>query len=510
MTKTNQIRLALLSATALFTATSANAQVADSWEINGEVIVSAANTGATTTLDPVTPAAVLGIEEAAIADGFRNSISGSTVGASASSAFTSVNNSGTGGDTILAINGGVTVAAGNVSAVTNTNDVVTSATISAGSANSISLAAVGSSASVSASTTTTSVGGADTSELEFGYTAGLLTISSGDAEGAVEVEGGSTIGGNDAAVVLTLDTGFNAPLIEGGFGNSISVAGVGSSASASFNATVSGASDITVAGFTLNEGAVISAANSENGTVNVGLSDAGFVTPAISEGNANSISAAAVGSSASFSLASSTYDSGLITEFNATVEGDIQVDSFNSGAVALSGDGADATAQTVINEASIGVGNGNSISASAVGASGSVSYANTVFSGENGALGGAVTINGAITVLSTNVADISNTTDLTTGGLIEGGSRNSISIAGVGSSASQALSVTDFAGVAATGVASTINGDITLTSLNTGAIAVSGGLQLPAIDGGFSNSISAAAVGASASQSVSRTVLLQQ
>lgn len=508
MTKTNQLRLALLSATALFTATTANAQVADSWTVDGEVIVTATNTSDTTTLDPVTPGVVLGVEAAAIADGFRNSISGSAVGASASSAFTSVNNSGTGGEATLLLQG-VTVSAGNQSAVLNTNDIIESATISAGGANSISLAAVGSSASVSGTTTVTSVGGGDTSELAFTYGAGDLIVSSGDGlDGSVEVEQGSTIGGNDATVTLTLATGFNAPTIEAGFGNSISVAGVGSSSSASFSATVGAGSDLEGATFTVASG-TISATNSENGAVGVGLGDAGIAAPTIGDtGNANSISAAAVGSSASFSLASGTYDGGIITDFTTEI-GDLQVDSYNAGAVTLSADGADPAAATVINEASIGVGNSNSISASAVGASGSVSYSNTIFSGDGGAAGGAVGI-GAIVVNSTNVATVDNATDLTTSGALAGGSRNSISIAGVGASASQSVSITDNAGAGVTAVATTIGGDITLTSLNTGVVTVSGGLQLPEIAGGFSNSVSAAAVGASASQSVSRTVLLQQ
>ena len=109
---------------------------------------------------------------------------------------------------------------------------------------------------------------------------------------------------------------------------------------------------------------------------------------------------------------------------------------------------------------------------------------------------------------STNNGTISNGTDLANAGSIDGGSRNSISIAGIGASASQSFSVTSYAGDAAiTGVGSTAEGGITLAAFNTGVVGVSGGLSNPSIADGFSNSISAAAVGASASQSVTRTLV---
>gem|GEM_PF-2345873 len=502
MTKIHKTKLALLSATAFFTATAAHAQVADTWTINDDVIVSSANTAAVT-LDPVN----LGNGSPAISDpliggGFKNTISSSAVGASASSSFSSLNNSGVGGDATVVFNGGITVAAGNGAAVTQTNDVLTGAAVSGGSANSISLAAVGSSASVSGTTTVSDVGGAATADETFSYTAGSIVVSSGAADGAVETDQGTTVGGNDAAVSLLLDTsGFTAPSIAGGSNNSISVAGVGSSASASFTATVGGdGSELTSYDVTVAD-ATISSANSALGEVKVGLSDGGMSTPLIEGGNGNAISAAAVGSAASFSLASGTFGGAIITEYNATV-GELAVDSFNDGAVTLSTDGTDSAVK--IDTASV-VGLGNSISASAVGSSGSVSYANTVFDAGNGAAGGAVAFD-AITVNSTNNGAIGNYAELTTSATIEEGSKNSISIAGVGASASQALSVTDYSALGVTGVATT-TGAITLTAFNTGAVSVAGGMTSPVITDGFSNSISAAAVGASASQSVARTLV---
>jgi len=506
VTKIHKTKLVLLSATAFFAATSAHAQVADTWTITGDVTVSATNSADTTTLDPVTPGAVAGIDTSLISAGYRNSISASAVGSSASSSFTSVNNSGVGSAAALVVDGTVNIAAGNGSIVLNNNDVLGSAIIADGSANSISLAAVGSSASVSGSATLSDVGGAATAGETYSYTSGALAVSSGSAAGDVEVDQGSLTGGNDNTVSLILATGFNAPAVTQGFGNSVSVTGVGSSSSASFSATVGGdGSSLDTFDLTLADGAAISAANSDNGNVSVGLTDAGFVSPQVNGGNGNSISAAALGSSASFSLNSSTYGGGVIGEFNATV-GDLTVDSTNgANLVNLSSDGA-AGSPTLMAEAVLaGAGNGNSISASAVGSSASVAYSNNVYDTGAGTAAGSVSF-AAITVNSTNNGSIGNTVDLGTSGAIDGGSRNSISIAGVGASASQTFSVTDYSGAGLTGVGSSSQA-ITLTALNTGAVGVSGGLSNASIADGFSNSISAAAVGASASQSVTRTLV---
>ena len=526
MTKIHKTKLALLGATAFLTATTAQAQVADSWNITGAVEVTATNTNEDgVTLDPIDLGATTGTDGAEITNGFRNSISASAVGSSASSSFTSVNNSGIGGDATILFGtdvapGGVTVVSGNLAPVLNNNDFATGVTIVAGEANSISLAAVGSSASVSGSTTLSDVvttadalGGAIDGGETYSYSAGDVAVSSGSGtakfNGTANGEKLADTGGNGASVTMTLATGVNTPAIQEGSGNSISVAGVGSSASASFSATVGGADNILdLASFTTASGTV-TATNSYDGVVQVNLG-AGLVTPTIGEtagGNANSISAAAVGSSASFSVASSTFGGGVITEFDAAL-GDVSVTSFNGeNSVTLAN--ADGDDQTAITEATIqNLGNGNSISASAVGSSGSVSYSNTVNSVGGGTSPAADTSTvafGAIDVTSTNRGTINNYTSLDQGS-IDGGSRNSISIAGVGASASQSLSVTDYTGAGATSVASSAT-DITLIASNVGAVSVSGGLVSASIADGFSNSISAAAVGASASQSVSRTVV---
>lgn len=502
------IKRALLSATAFLAATSANAQVADTWSIAGDVTVSALNSGAVLN-DPVNGGTVAGIEGAEITAGYKNSISGATVGASASSSFTTVNNSGVGGDAILEFAGAVSVVAGNSGEVINNTDVITSATIAEGNSNSISLAAVGSSASIGGSTTLTGVAGASVADSEtFSYTAGQLIVSSGAADGSVDATD-NLIGGNAGAVTLGLTTSLTAPTISAGNGNSISVAGVGSSSSASFSASVDGDGTILDSfDLSLADGALISSASDAASAVAVGLG-AGATAPAIAGGNNNSISAAALGSSASFSLAANTTGGGVVTAFNATV-GELLVDSTNLGTVTLGG-GVDGADQATFDDAAIaGAGNGNSISAAAVGSSGSVSFANTVFDTGNGAAAGDVAFD-AITVNSTNSGEIINNVNLSTGGNIDGGAKNSISIAGLGASASQAISITDNSGAGITAVNTALGGDIILAAVNSGAVSVlGGGLQAPVIADGFSNSVSAAAVGASASQSVTRTLLLTQ
>lgn len=502
-------KLALLGATAFLAATSANAQVADTWSIAGDVTVSALNTGAVTN-DPVNGGTVAGVEAAEITAGYKNSISGATVGASASSGFTTVNNSGVGGDAVIEFGGAVNVVAGSASDVINNTDVITSATIGGGNANSISLAAVGSSASVTGSTTLTDVAGGPVGADEtFSYTSGQLVISSGAADGTVDAAD-TTIGGNAGAVTLSLATSLTAPQIAGGNANSISVAGVGSSASASFSASIDGDGSVLDAfDLSLADGALISSAADAASAVAVGLG-AGATEPTIAGGNANTISAAALGSSASFALAAGTSANGQITAFNATV-GELQVDSTNAGTVTLGG-GTDGADQATFDTASIaGAGNSNSISAAAVGSSGSVSFASTIYDSGNGdGITGDVAFD-AITVNSTNSGEILNNVNLSTSGNIDGGAKNSISIAGLGASASQSISITDNSGVAITAVNTAVGGDVILAAVNSGGVSViGGGLQAPVIADGFSNSISAAAVGASASQSVTRTVLLTQ
>lgn len=434
MTKTNKTKLALLCASAFFSATSAHAQVADNWLIDGDVTVKATNSstdGITLNGNDGTNAA--NIDAASIAAGYKNSISGAAVGSSASSSFTVMSNNAyaEASSAVAAITGNLSVTSGNEDAVSNLNDLTESPTIAAGTGNSISLAAVGSSAS--GSSTVTSAGAFD-ANLSTSYTiSGDVTIQAGSG---TETAAPADLGGNTGAVSLTLAEG--------------------------------------------------------------------IATPTITAGDANSISAAGVGSSASFSIASNTVDIGKVAEYAVVLEGALAVNSSNSGSVTV--------AAPSIDTASIATGNSNSISAAAVGSSASTSIANNAYFGSNGDVGNTIT-SGEVTlstvdVQSFNEGSISNTSDLTNAPTIGAGAQNSISVAGVGSSASFSQSVSDYTGGAILANANSTN-SVGITSLNVGAVLVTAGMATPTISEGYNNSISAAAVGASASQSIMHLNVIQ-
>ncbi|MFM9937546.1 MAG: beta strand repeat-containing protein [Novosphingobium sp.] len=440
MTKITKIKFALLGATALFAATSAHAQVANTWEITGDVNVTATNNSTSGILVDGTDGNF--VDGANVQDGYKNSISAAAVGASASQSFTAFNASNAGSTASGTYDGNITVTAGNIDTVGNVNSLTGEPTIAAGQGNSISLAAVGASASGGATFSAANA----TADNVFSLTIGGTTT--------VQVGDGTTVG-DDA----TGDAGGNAGAI----------------------------------------------------SVSLGAID----TPTITTGNANSISAAGVGASASFGLTFNTGgvggDSTIATE---TSIGDLlTVTATNTadGSVTISSDGTDAGDQAVVNTALISGGTNNSISVATVGSSGSVSVADNVYGAGSGSTG---TIDFSdIAVNTLNEGTITNKTLLDDGPTIDGSGTslntlNSISVAGVGTSASVGFSVTDYSGDGSgVSTAALTAGQIDIVANNLGQVTVSTGLVTPTINGGLQNSISAAAVGASASQSISHTVL---
>lgn len=438
MTKLNLTKAALLAATAFF-ATAAQAQVADTWDIAGDVNVSAINTGKVTN-DATGGTAVQSIDGANIADGYKNSISAAAVGASASSSFNVLDLSQTAnaGTAVLTLEGGVTVTGSNTGAVTNTSDLTTANVITAGSGNSISVAGVGSSASGSVSVTSGNT--TDIADVEYS-TGGAVLIQSGNGTDPLTSTNLSDAGGNLGDVTVSLATGIFGGDIAGGSANSISVAGVGSSAS--FGVSVNTVDNSPI----------------ENVAVNLG-------------------------------------DSLTVTASNGQATG---------------GTGVSVTG-TAIDTAQIEGGNANSISVAAVGASASVSVANTFYQGTDvGSSVGALDVEfNDINVSSLNSANVANTTDISTSATIGGGQNNSFSIAGVGASASTSFSVTDYSAAGISAGTINVGGGVTLASNNTGNVSVTAGIAVPTISAGYNNSISTAAVGASASQAVSHISLPAQ
>lgn len=497
MTKINLTKAALLAATALLGATSVQAQVADNWDIGGDVGITATNGG-----DVVLDASVAGgIQAPEITDGYKNSISSAAVGSSASSSFTAFNNSANASSAIVAYEGGVNAVSFNGGGVSNLNDLATSVTIGGGTGNSISVAGVGSSASGSA--TFTAAAGTELSEASYSV-GGDVVIQNGDGA-TVGATLDATTGGNGGDVLVALATGMATPSIGGGDSNSISAAGVGSSASFSLtNNTIDADSVITTQ--TLALGGAVTVTSSNTGGIVVGggtdgTTNAQIDTAGIAGGNANSISTAGVGSSASFSFANNTYNGASGSAAAALSVGDVIT-------VASLNDGGGVTVQADLStETNIDGGNANSISVAGVGSSGSVSFSNSIF----GDTAGPATVGielADISVSSQSTGDIAVLGSITDTATIGGGSNNSISLAGVGASASTSFTTTSYAeaGTGASATTGTVGG-ITLAALNAGGVSVTTGINTPTIAAGYNNSISAAAVGASASQSMTQNIL---
>lgn len=432
MTKLNLIKAALLGATALL-ATSAHAQaVVDTWDIGGDVSVTASNTTAdAVSLDGTNGGFVVG---ASIADGYKNSISGAAVGSSASASATQFSSNDANLPSFsVTYNGGLTATSTNTVAVSNINDIVDSATITAGQGNSISLAAVGSSAS--GSSTFSNVNGTafdDTTSFVYDVE-GDVTIQSGDGVTAGLADTDiidNAVGGNANAVSLQFATGIAAPTIETGEGNSISGAAVGSSASFSLGLNTAAGAAYNEVSQTLNGALNITSTNTADGAVSVNAgtdTDLAVDGAAINAGNSNSISVAGVGASGSFSVSNTMYTGGLgaVAGYNVTTQ-DISVSTLNEGAVSVNA--------VMTSAPTISAGNANSISIAGVGASASTSFTTTDYEGA-----GTSILNGSvqgITLASVNVADVKVTTGLETP-TIAGGFNNSISTAAVGASASQ-------------------------------------------------------------------------
>ena len=517
MKKLNLSKAALLAATALISSNSARAQVADSWDLSAsEIAVTSTNTGgaATVTLDANTVGGV-GITGAEITDGYKNSISNAAVGSSASSSVNAFNGAGAGVNvsTLDFQAKSLTVVSGNDSDVTVKSDIVTGAhigvdTLSDG--NSISVAAVGSSASGSA--TFTAANGSEVGSNT--YSVGAVTISNGDGDPATgaptAIEAG--VGGNLGNVTVGLATGISNPAIDGGNANSVSVAGVGASSSYSLaNVTEGDGAILDVSSFTQSDALAVTSTNVGNVTVgggDEGLDIALVDTALITAGNGNSISVAGVGASASASLTDTTFNGGVgAAEANFAIGG-------TAGGVTVSALNANTDAGVTVsadnNNPSILQGNSNSISVAGVGSSGSLSITNAIYDGSAGPAAVIAAVGGDVAVNSNSSALVTVNSSITDSANIAQGSNNSISIAGVGASASTSFTTTAYAeggnGLSAT--SGTFTGGLAITAGNTGAIAVNTGLNTPSISTGYNNSISAAAVGSSASQSVTQNILL--
>jgi hypothetical protein len=410
-----------------------------------------------------------------ITAGTGNSISVSGVGAVGSLSYTGIQtDASTSGETVD-FSAAVTVDGTNTGTVTTSGSVF-GANIGGGYSNGISAAAVGATGSVSLNSFVDGSVTTPTTDVAFGATVGVT-------------------GTNSAAVAMTgslgssANTATDAPTIATGTGNSISVAGVGASASVSYTGIQS---DGSAGGeiFTVTGATTITANNQVGGTVDTTADVYGAV---ITAGTSNSISAAAVGSSASFSANSTILDAATAPTTTLTF-GSINVNSTNTDEVTMVGG--------LLGDATVSGGTNNSISVAGLGASGSTSLSTVA----HGATAPAETMAlGAITTSVTNQATglVSVTGNIgetgAAGATITGGVGNSISIAGLGASGSTSLSQIWSGG--ATGGTDYTVGAIGTTVTNGGNVTVNSNVFAANIGGGVNNGISTAAVGASASTS---------
>ncbi len=451
VTTINKMKIALLGATALLASTAAHAQVADTWTIGdgaADATVTSSNNADVVLNDFGSAGAGTGMIVSAI-DGTKNSVSGSALGASASVGFnttTATDSSLTGNVSALSLG----VSATNAGNVTNTAAIDVSGGV-LGQLNSVSRVALGASAGVSTSATV--IGG----DQVFGYTAPTSTVS---ATNDLNADGEST-------------TVFMASSIAGGEvggnGNSVSFAGIGSSASVGASSTILDGSQTGSYNFSLNAdgeapGLNVTSVNTANVTVtgpgatdNATLDNAGIIDAvAITGTNGNSVSASGIGSSASVSYALTVYGGDVTNSagFGAGIDAD--------GNAVLS---ADPVKITSVNGAT--------------------------YDGTD------------VTALDTPTT-ITNTTQI---GAVEisnvDGSNNSISVAGIGASASYSFSVTDMSGAGSAISNNLVGGTPTLLAANYSAVNVDSGIGGATIAGGVNNSVSTAAIGASASQSFS-------
>lgn len=447
-----KIKLALLGAAATFAATSAHAQVADTWTINssGQALEVTAANNANVSLnnaDSTTGTAGANI----LGDtAYKNSVSGAAIGSSASVGFTATTN--TDGNSLQAI-----ITGENPAAVTSTNAAnvlnqgdISDAVIESGASNSISRVALGASGSVSASVTNLS--GENTFEYDVPAVAVAVTNDLNANDENTTVFTGATI-----------TTGADL----GGNSNSISAAAIGSSASVG--------------------GSILQIDGTVNGTF----------------------------------LFDSTFDAA-----GAPVDpGDTTIESTNKASVVLGAAGFDSTGLDALDIGSATPDQSNitatiadstassSVSTAAIGASASASYSSTVYAGEQtntvrfGANEAGDTV-GTFGITATNGADgsttyVVNNTDITDSTIGADGSNNSISVAGIGSSASFGVSVNDYTG-GGNAIVNTVSATApTIGSTNFAEVAVLSTLTGPTISGGVSNSIASTALGASASQSFS-------
>jgi len=369
---------------------------------------------------------------ATVSAGTMNSISAAAVGASGSFSM-SLFTDGNAAPTSDVVIDQVILTGDNDAVIKATTNVV-DVNIGDGTMNSISAAAVGAAASMSITTVADGLTAVPETTVRIGATGPSQITATNTSTGAVTLEGNFS-GGTD---------------ITDGVSNSISRAAVGASASLSYT-SVDTAGSASVETVTVDDDIVLTANNA--GAVRVVgddlntpdlTDDTATLVPRakIADGTSNSISTAAVGASASLSITQVTDGAGTAPDRTVNISSGtltIDVDATNTGAVSLLGQLG--TTTVTADAPTISKGTSNSISMAAVGASGSVSYTGVHTGGAvtegtstdalNVADGGTITLD-----VNNNTGGTVSTTASAFGANIQDGVSNSISLAAVGASAS--------------------------------------------------------------------------
>lgn len=383
--------------------------------------------------------------------------------------------------------GNISGTSSNTAAVSLTGNLDDGPTITAGTSNSISAAAVGASASNGVTMISENGSGAPTGTT---VTFGTVTLTANNDAPAL----------GSATVSATTD--ILGAEIGGGNSNAISGAAVGASASFAVNSVVTGAS---IPGTEVIAGAVDLTASNENNVTfegNLGTTNTAGDAPVIVAGTSNSISAAAVGASGSLSFAGSASGTSAGTE-TVTI-GATDIDVTNDGDVTL----GDATDLSSAFAAEITDGTSNSISLAGVGSSASLSIGTY---GDGASDSKTEVTVGNVTLDSTNNGDVDVNGALGKTGVsadapsIDDGTLNSISVAGVGASSSS--SYTSINSGTSNSNADVGVGTMSSGATNNGAVTVLANIYGGQIGGGTNNSLSMASVGASVSTSF--TVIAQ-
>lgn len=289
----------------------AQAQTAEVWQVVGPLSIQAINADAAEiAMLPTDPGDVATLRDIVIMSGSRNSISMSAIGATASASV--VASGSTDFSAVRVFDSDIAVSATNLAPISNTG-TIENATIQSGVQNGISRSAVGASAALSSFFHVT--GGAD-AELAFSTT-GDITISAD----------------NEAPVSLRTD--IVGAQIASGDDNTISGSAVGASASLSLQAVVEGGSTGTI-NYSVSPDAMITVSATNSGDVTLSsaidegapatFSDLSFGT----DSKRGTISLTAVGASATISVATYLYDSDatITSEF-----GEYTLSATNTGAV---------------------------------------------------------------------------------------------------------------------------------------------------------------------------------